>query len=85
MDELTPDDAAELSAEVESSFDPLEFAEVRITVRLPGKCTESGTPEKFGYVQLMLPEDIRIQNPRRTLPYVIERAAKALMTSMRFR
>lgn len=74
-----------VSAEVESAFDPLDYAEVRIVVRLPGTLTDSGEPVIFQYNQLMMPEEVRMSDIYKTLPYVIERAAKGLMMSMRFR
>lgn len=71
--------------EQEPLFTPDGYAEVRITVRIPGSISESGEPEVFGYSQLLTPEEVRIQEPRKFLPSVIERAAKSVMLSMRWR
>lgn len=84
MDELTPDEAA-VSGEVESSFDLSQFAEVRITVRLPGSLTSSGEPVKYGYVQVMLPEEVRMQDYETVLPRELERIMRLLVMSLRFR
>lgn len=74
-----------VSEEVETAFDLGSYAEVRITVLLPGSLTSDGEPKKFGYSQLMLPEEVRMANPEVTLPYLIQRAARGLMVGMSFR
>lgn len=62
-----------------------QHAEVRITVHLPGACTESGEPEKYEYSQLMAAEDVRIERPSKTLRFTLERAVRVITLSMRFR
>jgi hypothetical protein len=83
-DELSSEDA-ELAADVDSAFDPTRFAEVRITVRLPGELFDNGEPQIFTYTQLMTPEQVRIKNPHETLPPEIKRIMRNLIMSMRFR
>lgn len=75
---MESDDA--LSDEVESIFDPLKLGEVRITVRLPDSY---GEPRVLSYSQLLFPDDIRIDPG--VLPAEVERVARLLITSMRFR
>jgi hypothetical protein len=82
--ELSSEDS-ELAAEVESAFDTTKFAEVRITVRLPGELFDNGEPQIFGYTQLLTPEQVRIRNPHEMLPAEIKRAMRNLIMSMRFR
>ena len=71
--------------EQETLFVLEDCAEVRITVRVPGANTEDGEPVRLTYSQVMLPEEVRIQDVRTALPPAIERAAKSLILSMRFR
>lgn len=70
---------------VETTFDPLAYAEVRINVRLPGVVVGSDDDVIFGYTQLIRAGDVLIQDPYANLPPAIERAARALEISMRFR
>lgn len=80
---MTPAEDA-LSAEIDA-LDWRQYAEVRITVRLPGSFTESGEPEKYGYSLSMLPEELRMENYPHVLPRELERIARLLVMSLRFR
>lgn len=81
-DESSDDVYPGIASEVESIFDVTQFCEVRITVRLPDSYPE---PRKYQYSQLMLPDDVRIQDVEHTMPPLIKRVAKGLITSLRFR
>lgn len=69
-----PDD--ELRKDVESAFDVFDYlklGEVRITVRLPAEVMPNGLVQKFGRVDLIPVEQIRIRDPMDTLPRELER------------
>jgi hypothetical protein len=81
---VSPEEDA-VSEEVESSFDLSQFAEVRITVRLPGSLTSSGEPERFDYAQVLLAEQVRMVDYETVLPRELERIMRLLVMSLRFR
>lgn len=83
MDELEPD--AALSAEVESVFDRLRYAELEIIVRLPGECTSDGHPVKFTHRTILPAEFVRMEDPHHILPLELERLMRLLVMSLRFR
>lgn len=83
MDALEPD--ADLSAEVESVFDRLRFAELEIIVRLPGECVPDGHPVKFTHRTILPAEFVRMEDPHHILPLELERLMRLLVMSLRFR
>jgi hypothetical protein len=60
-----------------------DYGEIRIEVMVPGSRTGNGHPRKLTLSQ-KLPAD-RIRIPVWCLPAAMERAARALLISMRFR
>lgn len=60
------------------------YAEVRITVRVPGSLIEADGPQIFGYSQLIPAYQVRMPI-RRALPFTLEKAARDIEVSMRFR
>lgn len=61
------------------------LVEIRLTVHLPGECTDTGVPTKYGFVRVIPTSAVRLADPDTALPAMMERAVKTLAFNLQFR